>query len=79
MTYRQWICALSVCVLSICVLGSCVSTGTKESAEAKRIHPPKLTTPKYRTIWVPDKIDGDRYEEGHRVHIIEEAGRWISQ
>ena len=38
--------------------------------------PPRLSDPKYRSLWVPDKIEGDRYIEGHRVYIIEESGKW---
>lgn len=37
---------------------------------------PKLTRPKYRQIWVPAKIEGDRYIEGHRLYIIEDPGKW---
>lgn len=39
---------------------------------------PKLTQPRYRSIWVPDKIEGDRYIEGHRAFIIEETGKWTT-
>ncbi len=39
---------------------------------------PRLTEPRYRSIWVPDKIEGDRYIEGHRTFIIEETGKWIT-
>lgn len=39
---------------------------------------PRLTEPRYRSIWVPDKIEGDRYIQGHRVFIIEESGKWTT-
>jgi hypothetical protein len=41
--------------------------------------PPKLAAPKYRSIWVPSKIDGDQYIEGHRVYIIENHGKWVAE
>ena len=37
---------------------------------------PKLTRPKYRQVWVPAKIEGNRYIEGHRLYIIEDPGQW---
>lgn len=40
---------------------------------------PKLTQPRYRSIWIPDKIEGDRFIEGHRVFVIEEQGKWMTE
>lgn len=57
-------------------LTSC-ATLTENRNETHRT--PKLSQAKYKTIWVPDKIEGDRFIEGHRVHIIEEGGRWLSE
>jgi hypothetical protein len=39
---------------------------------------PRLTAPRYRSLWIPDKIEGDRYIEGHRVFIIEDPGKWTT-
>jgi len=68
-------------VVTLCLLLTevgCASLGqTNENNDTKRT--PKLSQAKYKTIWVPDKIEGDRFIEGHRVHIIEEAGRWMSE
>jgi hypothetical protein len=44
--------------------------------EVKGTNLPRLTEPRYRSIWIPDKIEGDRYIEGHRVYIIEEGAQW---
>ena len=41
--------------------------------------PPKLASPKFRSIWVPSKIEGDQFVEGHRVYIIEDQGKWVSE
>ena len=37
---------------------------------------PELTKPKLRSIWVPDKIEGNRYIKGHTIYIIEESETW---
>ena len=62
------------CYLLLCSCATWSKSGSNEKSA-----PPKLSQARYRTIWVPDKIEGDRYIEGHRVHIIEEAGRWMSE
>lgn len=40
---------------------------------------PKLTTPRYRSVWVPDKIEGEQYIEGHRIFIIDDPGKWTTE
>jgi len=52
-----------------------IGAATRSSEKPKA---PRLTAPSYRSIWVPDKIEGDRYIEGHRVFIIEESGKWTN-
>lgn len=37
---------------------------------------PELTEPKLRSIYVPDKIEGNRYIKGHQIYIIEDPGNW---
>lgn len=37
---------------------------------------PALTKPKLRAIWVPDKIEGNKYIRGHYIYVIEDAGSW---
>lgn len=32
---------------------------------------PALTTPKVRKVWVPEKIDNDKYIEGHGLWVLE--------
>jgi hypothetical protein len=71
----------AVRTVALCLMANvagCASLGyTSHTNDNKRS--PKLSQAKYKTIWVPDKIEGDRFIEGHRVHIIEEAGRWLSE
>lgn len=48
-----------------------LKTGSLEKPKA-----PKIVPPKYESIWIPDKIEGDRYIEGHRVHILKSPSTW---
>lgn len=37
---------------------------------------PSLTAPKVNKVWVPEKIEGDKYIEGHYVWILEKTTSW---
>ncbi len=37
---------------------------------------PSLTAPKVRKVWVPEKIDGDKFIEGHYMWILEKTTSW---
>jgi hypothetical protein len=37
---------------------------------------PALTTPKVRKVWVPEKIDGDKFVEGHWMWVLERTTTW---
>ena len=37
---------------------------------------PSLTAPKVSRVWVPDKIEGDKYIEGHYMWILEKTTSW---
>lgn len=37
---------------------------------------PALTTPRVRKVWVPEKIDGDKYIEGHWMWVLERTTTW---
>ena len=53
-------------------LRQAMSNGTEKPKD------PKISEPRYRSIWVPDKIEGDRYIQGHRIFIIEDTGKWTT-
>lgn len=36
----------------------------------------KLTSPKVRKVWVPEKIEGDKYIEGHWMWVLERTTTW---
>lgn len=40
---------------------------------------PQLTRPKVDSVWVPDRIEGSKYIEGHRVYILEENSAWSKE
>ena len=40
---------------------------------------PQVTKPDVGTMWVPPKIEGDRYIEGHRVFILERKSEWTKE
>jgi hypothetical protein len=60
------------------------STAGTSSAEKSALKPgkspedefPELSSPKLRSIWVPDKIEGNKYIKGHQIYIIEDPGTW---
>ncbi len=50
---------------------------TATVAESKdKAELPFLTKPEVRSIWVPDKIEGNQYIQGHRIFIIEKQSGW---
>lgn len=68
-------------VLIIIILNSCTSmnkdTNTPNTANNKNdSKQPFLTTPKVRKIWVPEKIENDKFIEGHYMWILEKTSSW---
>jgi hypothetical protein len=39
-------------------------------------NPPPLKGAEQDTLWIPDKIENDRFEEGHRVFLIKKPAHW---
>ncbi len=37
---------------------------------------PSLTSPEVRRIWVPEKIEGGKFIEGHYMYVIERNSAW---
>lgn len=37
---------------------------------------PSLTAPKVRRVWVPAKIEGQTYVDGHYIYVIEKTSGW---
>lgn len=52
-------------------------TTTLDKPIAKEdIKTPSLTVPKVRKVWVPEKIEGDKYIEGHWMWVLERSTTW---
>lgn len=39
---------------------------------------PPLTKPKLKSMWVPDRIEGNKYIKGHFIYVIEDGGSWAN-
>ena len=37
---------------------------------------PSVTMPVVRKMWVPDKIEGNKFEAGHFIYILEKTSTW---
>lgn len=53
----------------------------KEQQEVLKRNPfdsnaPSLTAPKVRRVWVPARIEGDKYIDGHYMYVIEKTSTW---
>ena len=42
----------------------------------KDLSDPSFTSPEVRRIWVPDKIDGNKYIKGHYMFVLERGSVW---
>jgi len=48
-------------------------SGSKKTDDTKV---PSLTSPEVRRVWVPEKIDGGKFIEGHYMYVIERNSVW---
>jgi len=48
-------------------------SGSPKSDDSKV---PSLTSPEVRRVWVPEKIDGNKFIEGHYMYLIERNSVW---
>lgn len=37
---------------------------------------PGMSTPEVRRVWVPEKIEGNKYIEGHYIYVIDRGAVW---
>jgi hypothetical protein len=64
------------------MIGGCTSMKNKSndsknsSSNKDELKSPTLTAPKVRKIWVPEKIEGDKFIEGHYMWILEKTTSW---
>jgi hypothetical protein len=67
-------------ILIVLVLNSCSSKPVEIDIELNpskvKKNDPSLTAPKVRKIWIPEKIEGDKYIEGHYMWVLENTSVW---
>ncbi len=69
----------SIMLITLSSLISCSSL--KKSEQQKKgldtdPKPPLVTMPEVRKLWVPDKIEGNKFETGHYIYILEKTSTW---
>lgn len=64
--------------LTFLMLG-CSTTGKKPANDTNKKLPPSLRNAEVKTLWIPDKIESDRYEEGHYIYVIEKPATWRAE
>ncbi len=62
-------------------LSSCTSVKKKNNIDTNSSNSsidksPALTSPKVRKVWVPEKIEGDKFIEGHWMWVLERTTTW---
>lgn len=74
---------IAVLLLSmVTILSSCTSMNKNKNDSNKNTSDkvdnksPSLTAPKVRKVWVPEKIEGDKFIEGHYMWILEKTTSW---
>jgi hypothetical protein len=63
---------LTLIVAALSLLG-CAS---KKPTTANKDKVPSLTAPEVRRIWVPEKIEGPRFIDGHYEYLIDKPSVW---
>lgn len=69
-------------VIPITLLGlaltSCASKPNIKTKDtlSKEANVPSLTSPEVRRIWVPEKIDGNKFIKGHYMYVIDKPSVW---
>ena len=67
-------------IMIVLILNSCtnkpIDTNNDIGQSKLKKKDPSLTAPKVRKIWIPEKIEGDKYIEGHSMWILENTSVW---
>jgi hypothetical protein len=48
----------------------------EKAPEGRVPHVPGLTSAQVKVLWVPEKIEENRWEEGHFMYVIERPSTW---
>ncbi len=66
---------------SILIFVSCTTTDRKTVPNSNERNKtdnksPFLTAPKVRKVWIPEKIENDKFIEGHYMWVLEKTSSW---
>lgn len=72
---------ITMVLMIIMTMMSCKTKGTHTDSNTisntkDKNKSPMLTNPKVRKVWIPEKIEGDKYIEGHYMWILEKTTIW---
>lgn len=65
--------------LLVSLFVGCSTINKKPASNGDKKLPPSLRNAEVKTLWIPDKIEADRYEEGHYLYIIEKPATWRAE
>lgn len=63
-------------IFSSLLLVGCTTTSKKTQSKSNEPKAPLLRNAEVKTIWIPDRIEGNRFEEGHFIHLIDKQATW---
>ncbi len=68
---------IPVTLLALCLV-SCASKPKTNApkSDSKNANVPSLTSPEVRRMWVPEKIEGNKFIEGHYMYVIDRPSVW---
>ncbi len=62
------------------LLSGCASAKKDDKSETvpgdKEVKVPSLKNAEVKSIWVPEKIEGNRWEAGHYLYVIDKPSTW---
>lgn len=47
-----------------------------QNPDSKSTNTPSLTSPEVRRMWIPERIEGNKFIEGHYMYVIDKPSVW---
>jgi len=71
----------STALMGLILLSACATVNKdikpeQQAPAGKEPKMPSLKSAELKAIWVPDKIDGNQWEAGHYLYVIEKPSTW---
>ena len=70
---------ISLLVLLLGTGIACSTTKKNDDNKKDEKKLPLITKPIVKSIWIPEKIEDNIYEEGHWRHILEKPSMWSKE